>query len=126
MVAGFNSRFTPKQVTALAELFNRFEVFQPQIDDNTVAALFACRLKEPLVVCNARILCYIFHCLSKEFLISPIWQAVAAQGKCFISLRGKPISRNTLSSAKYCAVKFDTIRADFVIKDYIHILKNTK
>lgn len=64
--------------------------------------------------------------MSKEFLITPIWQAVAAHTKCFMSLKGKPISRNTLSSAKYCAVNFGTIRADFIIKDYISILKNTK
>lgn len=126
MAAGFNSRFTPNQITALAELFNRFEVFQPKIDDNTIVNLFACRLKEPLVVCNTRILCYIFHCLSKELLITPIWQAIAAHSKCFISLKGKPISRNTLSSAKYCAVNFGTIRADFIIKDYISILKTMK
>lgn len=126
MNKSFHSYLTSKQLTALAELLNNQRVFLPKIDADTLAALFACRLKEPLVVCNARLLCYIFHTLSKEFLITPIWQAVAEQTKCFISLRGKPISRNTLSSAKYCAVNFGTIRADFLIDKYIGILKATK
>lgn len=96
-----------KQLTALTELFNGQRVFQPEVDTNTIATLFACKLKEPLIVCNARTLCYIFYILSKERLITPIWQAVAAKNKCFVSLNGKPISRNTLSSAKYCAINSD-------------------
>ena len=92
----------------MTELFNGQRVFQPEVDTNTVAALFMCRLKEPLVVCNTRTLCYIFHIL------------------CFVSLNGKPISRNTLSSAKYCAVNSDSPYRAYLIKSYIGILKNTK
>lgn len=85
-----------------------------------------CRLKEPMIVCNARTLCYIFHILGEERLITPIWQAVAAKHKCFVSLNGKLISRNTLSSAKYCAVNSDSPYRAYLIKSYIGILKNTK
>ena len=122
----FCSHFNNKQLTALTELFNDQHVFQPEVDTNTVAALFMCRLKEPLVVCNARTLCYIFHILGEERLIIPIWQAVAAKHKCFVSLNGKPISRNTLSSAKYCAVNSGSPYRAYLIKSYIGILKNTK
>lgn len=122
----FLASFNHKQLTALTELFNNQCVFLPDIDIHTVSALFACRLKSPLVVRNARLLCYIFHRLSEEQLITPIWQAIAEQRNCFISLKGKPINRNTLSSAKYCAVNFGTIRADFVINEYISLLKTTK
>lgn len=115
-----------KQLTALTELFNGQRVFQPEVDTNTIAALFACKLKEPLIVCNARTLCYIFHILSEERLISPIWQAIAAKNKCFVSLKGKPINRNTLSSAKYCVVTSGSPFRTYLIKDYIGILKNTK
>ena len=115
-----------KQLTALTELFNGQRVFQPEVDTNTVAALFACKLKEPLIVCNARTLCYIFHILGEERLITPIWQAVAAKNKCFVSLNGKPINRNTLSSAKYCVVTSGSPFRAYLIKSYIGILKNTK
>lgn len=126
LIAAFHSTLDKKQLTALTELFNGQRVFQPEVDTNTVAALFMCRLKEPLVVCNARTLCYIFHILSEERLITPIWQAVAAKNKCFASLNGKPISRNTLSSAKYCAINSDSPYRAYLIKSYIGILKNTK
>ena len=76
MNINFLASLNNKQLTALTELFNGQHVFQPEVDTNTVAALFMCRLKEPLVVCNARTLCYIFHILSEERLITPIWQAV--------------------------------------------------
>ncbi|WP_418451300.1 hypothetical protein [Alistipes sp.] len=122
----FLASLNHKQLTALTELFNGQRVFQPEVDTNTVAALFMCRLKEPLVVCNARTLCYIFHILSEERLITPIWQAVAAKNKCFVSLKGKPINRNTLSSAKYCVVTSGSPFRTYLIKDYIGILKNTK
>ena len=122
----FYTSFSYKQITALTELFNDQRVFQPEVDTNTVAALFMCRLKEPLIVCNARTLCYIFHILGEERLITPIWQAVAAKHKCFVSLNGKLISRNTLSSAKYCAVNSDSPYRAYLIKSYIGILKNTK
>ena len=55
----FLASLNHKQLTALTELFNGQRVFQPEVDTNTVAALFMCRLKEPLVVCNTRTLCYI-------------------------------------------------------------------
>ena len=122
MAAGFNSRFTPKQLTALAELFNHQCVFLPEVDADTLAALFACRLKAPLVVRNARPLCYIFNSMSKELLVTPIWQAVAEQTKCFISLKGKPICRNTLSSANYCAANSDIIDG-WTIEEYIRRVK---
>ena len=122
MAAGFNSRFTPKQLKALAELFNHQCVFLPEVDADTLAALFACRLKSPLVVRNARTLCYIFNSMSKELLITPIWQAVAEQTKCFISLKGKPISRNTLSSANYCAANSDIIDG-WTIEEYVRRVK---
>ena len=122
----FYTSFSYKQITALTELFNDQRVFQPEVDTNTVAALFMCRLKEPLVVCNARTLCYIFHILSEERLITPIWQAVAAKNKCFVSLNGKPINRNTLSSATYCVVTSGSPFRTYLIKNYIGILKNTK
>ena len=126
MNINFLASLNNKQLTALTELFNGQHVFQPEVDTNTVAALFMCRLKEPLVVCNARTLCYIFHILSEERLITPIWQAVAAKNKCFASLNGKPISRHTLSSAKYCAINSDSPYRAYLIKSYIGILKNTK
>ena len=126
MNINFLASLNNKQLTALTELFNGQHVFQPEVDTNTVAALFMCRLKEPLVVCNARTLCYIFHILSEERLITPIWQAVAAKNKCFASLNGKPISRNTLSSAKYCAINSDSPYRAYLIKSYIGILKHTK
>lgn len=122
MAAGFNSRFTPKQLKALAELFNDQRVFQPEVNADTLAALFACRLKAPLVVRNARTLCYIFNSMSKELLVTPIWQAVAEQTKCFISLKGKPICRNTLSSANYCAANSDIIDG-WTIEEYIRRVK---
>ena len=126
MNINFLASLNNKQLTALTELFNGQHVFQPEVDTNTVAALFMCRLKEPLVVCNARTLCYIFHILSEERLITPIWQAVAAKNKCFASLTGKPISLNPLSSAKYCAINSDSPYRAYLIKSYIGILKNTK
>ena len=63
MNINFLASLNNRQLTALTELFNGQRVFQPEVDTNTVAALFMCRLKEPLVVCNARTLCYIFHIL---------------------------------------------------------------
>lgn len=106
---GFNSRFTIKQTKMLSELFNNFGVFQPAVNPTTLAALFSGKLKKPLVVRNARLLCYIMDCLSQALLITNIWQSVAERTECFVSVKGRPITRNTLSSAKYCAVKFDTI-----------------
>ena len=106
----------------MAELFNHQCVFLPEVDADTLAALFACRLKSPLVVRNARTLCYIFNSMSKELLITPIWQAVAEQTKCFISLKGKPISRNTLSSANYCAANSDIIDG-WTIEEYVRRVK---
>lgn len=119
---GFNSSLNPRQLKALAELFNHQCVFLPEVDADTLAALFACRLKSPLVVRNARTLCYIFNSMSKELLITPIWQAVAEQTKCFISLKGKPISRNTLSSANYCAANSDIIDG-WTIEEYVRRVK---
>lgn len=106
----------------MAELFNHQCVFLPEVDADTLAALFACQLKSPLVVRNARTLCYIFNSMSKELLITPIWQAVAEQTKCFISLKGKPISRNTLSSANYCAANSDIIDG-WSIEEYVRRVK---
>lgn len=126
MGTGFLATFNDKQLTALSELFNNFGVFQPAVDPTTLAALFSGKLKKPLVVRNARLLCYIMDCLSQALLITNIWQAVADQNKCFISVKGKPITRNTLSSAKYCAVKFDTIPEKATIRQYIDILKGVK
>lgn len=123
---GFNSRFTIKQTKMLSELFNSFKVFQPEIDAKTTAALFSGKLKKPLVVRNARLLCYIMDCLSQALLISNIWQSVAERTECFMSVKGRPITRNTLSSAKYCAVKFDTIPEKAAIRQYIDILKGLK
>lgn len=125
-----NNNFYPccsqKQLVALAELFNNFGVFQPAVNSTTLASLFSGKLKKPLVVRNARLLCYIMDCLSQALLITNIWQAVADRNKCFISVKGKPITRNTLSSAKYCAVQFDTIPEKATIRQYIDILKGIK
>lgn len=121
-MASFNGR----QLTALTELFNNFQVFMPEVDENTVIALFACKLKTPLVVRNARTLCFILHTLSEELLISPYWQAVAERHACFVSLKDKPINRNTLSSATYCAATLGSVATSSLIKYYIGILKNTK
>ena len=77
----FLASLNHKQLTALTELFNGQRVFQPEVDTNTVAALFMCRLKEPLVVCNTRTLCYIFHILGEEQLITPIWQELHRHSK---------------------------------------------
>ncbi len=123
---GFNSRFTIKQTKMLSELFNNFGVFQPEIDAKTTTTLFSGKLKKPLVVRNARLLCYIMDCLSQALLITNIWQSVADRTECFVSVKGKVITRNTLSSAKYCAVKFDTIPEKATIRQYIDILKGLK
>ena len=123
---GFNSRFTIKQTKMLSESFNNFGVFQPEIDAKTTTALFSSKLKKPLVVRNARLLCYIMDCLSQALLITNIWQSVADRTGCFVSVKGKPITRNTLSSAKYCAVKFETIPEKATIRQYIDILKGLK
>lgn len=122
----FLASFNGKQLTALTELFNNFHVFMPEIDQNTVIALFSCKLKTPLIVRNTRTLGFIFHTLSKELLISPYWQAVAEKHACFLSLKGKAISRNTLSSATYCAVTMGTVNTSSLITYYISILKTTK
>jgi hypothetical protein len=123
---GFNSRFTIKQTKMLSELFNNFGVFQPAVNPTTLSALFSGKLKKPLVVRNARLLCYIMDCLSQALLITNIWQSVADRTECFVSVKGKPITRNTLSSAKYCAVQFDTIQEKAAIRQYIDILKGLK
>ena len=88
--------------------------------------LFACRLKVPLVVRNARLLGFIMNELSEQLLITPIWQTVADQNKCFVSVKGKLINRHTLSNAKYCAIKFDTVQNRSIIQAYIQILKNVR
>ena len=126
MNLGFSSKFTQKQITALAELFNNSRVFQPEVDAKTMADLFSCRLKAPLIVRNARLLGFIMNELSEQLLVTSIWQTVADQNKCFVSIKGTPITRNTLSSAKYCAVKFDTVQNRSIIQAYIQILKNVK
>lgn len=121
---GFNSHFTIKQAELLADLFNSFQVFQPAVDADTLASLFACRLKSPLVVRNTRTLCYIMDQLSQKLMITNLWQTTAEKQSCFVSVKGKPISRNTLSSAKYCAVKFDSLSLNKqLIQDYIGTLK---
>lgn len=122
----FQSHFSLKQFQALAELFNNSRVFQPEVDAKTMADLFSCRLKAPLIVRNARLLGFIMNELSEQLLVMSIWQTVADQNKCFVSIKGNPITRNTLSSAKYCAVKFDTVQNRSIIQAYIQILKNVK
>lgn len=122
----FNASFNTKQKNALAELFNNFRVFQPGVDADTVGALFACKLAEPLTVRNARLLCFIMDCLSQQLLITSIWQTVAQQSHCFVSVKGRPLTRNTLSSAKYCAIRFGTIEDAPIIRAYIDILKSAK
>ena len=122
----FHTSFSPKQKTALAELFNNSRVFQPEVDAKTMADLFSCRLKAPLIVRNARLLGFIMNELSEQLLVTSIWQTVADQNKCFVSIKGNPITRNTLSSAKYCAIKFDTVQNRSIIQAYIQILKNVK
>lgn len=119
-------KFSTKQILALTELFNNFGIFQPAVKPTTLVALFSGKLKKPLVVRNARLLCYIMDCLSQALLISNIWQSVADRTECFVSVKGKAITRNTLSSAKYCAVKFDTIPEKATIRQYIDILKGLK
>lgn len=126
MGATFLATFNQKQLVALTELFNNFGVFQPAVNPDTLTALFAGKLKKPLVVRNARLLCFIMDCLSGQLLITNIWQSVADHAECFVSVKGKPITRNTLSSAKYCAVKFDTIPEKDTIRQYIDILKTLK
>ena len=123
---GFNSRFTIKQTKMLSDLFNNFGVFQPAVNPTILAALFSGKLKKPLIVRNARLLCYIMDCLSQALLITNSWQSGADRTECFVSVKGKPITRNTLSSAKYCAVKFDTIPEKATIRQYIGILKGLK
>ena len=122
----FQSHFSLKQFQALAELFNNSRVFQPEVEAKTMADLFSCRLKAPLIVRNARLLGFIMNELSEQLLATSIWQTVADQNKCFVSIKGNPITRNTLSSAKYCAVKFDTVQNRSIIQAYIQILKNVK
>ena len=122
----FQSHFSLKQFQALAELFNNSRVFQPEVEAKTMADLFSCRLKAPLIVRNARLLGFIMNELSEQLLVTSIWQTVADQNKCFVSIKGNPITRNTLSSAKYCAVKFDTVQNRAIIQAYIQILKNVK
>lgn len=126
MDTGFFATCSDKQLTALSDLFNSFGVFQPAVNPTILAALFSGKLKKPLVVRNARLLCYIMDCLSQALLITNIWQSVADRTGCFVSVKGKPITRNTLSSAKYCAVKFDTIPEKATIRQYIEILKGIK
>ena len=122
----FQSHFSLKQFQALAELFNNSRVFQPEVEAKTMADLFSCRLKAPLIVRNARLLGFIMNELSEQLLVTSIWQTVADQNKCFVSIKGNPITRNTLSSAKYSAVKFDTVQNRSIIQAYIQILKNVK
>lgn len=121
-----STNINQKQLMAMSELFNNFKVFQPAVNPTTLADLFSGKLKKPLVVRNARLLCYIMDCLSQALLISNIWQSVAERTECFMSVKGRPITRNTLSSAKYCAVKFDTIPEKATIRQYIDILKGLK
>ena len=120
---GFSMSLNGKQRNALAELFNEFRIFQPEVDAMAVADLFYCRLQKPLIVRNARLLCYIMDYMSQQLMIANIWQTIAEENRCFVSVKGKPITRNILSSAKYCAVKFDTIQNKDIIRQYIDIVK---
>ncbi|MCD7963659.1 MAG: hypothetical protein LUF90_08995 [Rikenellaceae bacterium] len=103
----YGSRFNNKQLKHLVYLFNEEMIFQPAVDEKAVNGLFSCKLTQPLMVRDVRKLCYIMDQLRQKGMITPMWQAVSEKQNCFMSLRGKPISRNTLSSAKYCAINED-------------------
>ena len=62
----FQSHFSLKQFQALAELFNNSRVFQPEVEAKTMADLFSCRLKAPLIVRNAWMLGLIMNALSEQ------------------------------------------------------------
>lgn len=122
----FGAEFNEKQIDALILLFNDEHVFLPSMDKNKIIALFSCKHRAPFLVKDVRKMCYIMDALREQNLITPEWQAVSDKYQCFLSVRGKLMTRNMLSSAKYRAMNDSVSLLYQKYNRYIDALKNLK
>jgi predicted Zn-ribbon and HTH transcriptional regulator len=90
-----------------------------------ITRLLLCEHKEPLQITHNKIIALILENLSIEGLITPKWQMVAGDKKCFTSKMGKLLTAKDLSSAKQMA-EFINDKKHKMILDSIEAVKKAK
>jgi hypothetical protein len=82
---------------------NEIGVFKRDVTPAEITRLLLCEHTEPLQTTHNKMIALILEQLSAEGLITPKWQRVAADKKCFTSKHGKPLTAKDLSAAKQTA-----------------------
>lgn len=99
----FSPKLSDRQIAVLTEHMNGIGVFRRDVTEEEIMRLLLCEHKEPLQTTHNKIIAMIMKELSDCELITPKWQRVAADKKCFISKHGKPLTAKDLSAAKQTA-----------------------
>lgn len=103
----FCPRLTDQQIAVLTEHVNRIGIFKRDTTEEELTRLLACQLAEPLQTTHNKLLALLLESLSAARLITPKWQRVAGNNKCFTSKLGKPLTAKDLSAAKQMAEIID-------------------
>ncbi len=96
----FSPKLSNAQIALLTERMNEIGVFRRDVTPAEITRLLLCEHTEPLQVTHNKIIALILEQLSTEGLITPKWQRVAADKRCFTSKQGKLITAKDLSAAK--------------------------
>jgi hypothetical protein len=99
----FSPKLSDRQIAVLAERMNEIGVFRRDVTAEEITRLLLCEHTEPLQTTHNKMVALILEKLCAEGFITPKWQRVAADKKCFISKMGKPLTAKDLSSAKQAA-----------------------
>ncbi len=121
----FSPKLSDSQIAVLTERMNEIGVFRCDVTAEEITHLLMCEHKEPLQTTHNKMIALILENLSAEGLITPKWQRVAADKKCFTSKQGKPLTAKDLSSAKQTADFMADKKYDMII-DSIEAVKRAR
>jgi hypothetical protein len=121
----FSPKLSNRQISVLTERMNDIGVFKRDVTVEEITRLLLCEHKEPLQSTHNKIIALILENLSIEGLITPKWQMVAGDKKCFTSKMGKLLTAKDLSSAKQMA-EFINEKKYKKILDGIEAVKKAK
>jgi hypothetical protein len=121
----FSPKLSDRQISVLTERMNDIGVFKRDVTAEEITRLLLCEHKEPLQITHNKIIALILENLSIEGLITPKWQMVAGDKKCFTSKMGKLLTAKDLSSAKQMA-EFINDKKHKMILDSIEAVKRVR
>lgn len=121
----FSPKLSDTQFALLAKGMNEAGVFRRDVTPEEITRLLLCEHTEPLQTTHNKMIALILENLSAEGLITPKWQRVAADKKCFTSKHCKLLTAKDLSAAKQTADFMADKKYDMIL-DCIEAVKRAR